>query len=299
MSESKSEKKSSNKGLIVIIVLLVLALGGLGYLYMEKGDELADKSTELERISFDLEEALRDVRSMESSNDSMDSYIAGRESRLMNMLDSVNNAKEVSDRQVQRWSNEAYSLRRQVRDLQATVDSVNKAYEVLSVEQAQTKMELATEIERNEDLSSQNRELATEVEVGSQLKLTSINAGAFKVYSSGEEDETERARRAERVKACFTIGANSIAEKGEREVVMRVLTPELRVLTADMDSAGTNTFMVQGKELFFSARKSVWYENDAQNVCLSVDREDFEKGTYSVEVYIDGVKAQEARFVLD
>lgn len=299
MSETNSEKKKSNKGLIAIIIILLLGLAGLGYMFMQKSGEVVDKDSELEKIKFDLTEALNDVRSMESTNDSMDAYIVGREARLQSIIDSVSNAKEVSDRQVQRWSNEAYSLRRQIRALGAKVDSMEAAYKALDLDKQKVEADLVEEVIKNEDLNSQNQALENEVAIGSQLQLTSIDAGAYKVYSSGEEDETERARRAERVKTCFTIGANAIASKGEREVVMRVMTPDLRVLTGEKDSTGSNTFMVQGNELFFSAKQNVWYENADQKVCLSVDREDFEKGTYNVEIYIDGVKAQEARFVLD
>lgn len=300
MSESTPEKKKSNKGLIAIIIILLLGMAGMGYVLMDKSNTITDMDAERERILFDLEEAKSNIGSLESSNDSMDAYIVTREQRLQSMIDSVRDAKAVSDRTLQRWRNEAYSLRRQINDLEAQVDSINKAYVSLAVENEQNKMDLAQEVVKNEELSTENRELETEVAIGSQLQLTSIYAGAYKVYSSGEEDETSRARRAERVKTCITIGANPIAKKGERQFYMRVLTPGLKVLTAERDSTtGSNTFMVQGNELFYSASKSVWFENEAANVCLTVDREEFEKGTYTVEIYTEGAKVGEGRFVLD
>lgn len=299
MSEPTSQKKKSNKGLIAIIIILLLAIGGLGYMLMEKDKEVKDASAELELIQSNLEQSLADIRGLESNNDSMDAYIVEREARLLSMIDSVAKAKEVTDRQLSRWRNEAVSKRKEVDRLTAVVDSVNKAYGILQIENDSLNVNLDAERHRSEELTNQARELQNEVEVGSQLQLTSINAGAYKVYSSGEEDETERARRAERVKACFTIGANAIAEKGERQVYMRVLTPELKVVVNQSDSVATNKFMVQGNELFFTASKSVWYENTDQNVCLSYDKEDWVKGTYTVEIYIGDAKVQEARFVLD
>lgn len=299
MSDSKTQEKKSNKGLIAIIIILLLGMGGLGYMLMEKDTQVQDMDAQLALIKDNLEDALAEVQSMESTNDSMDTYIVAREARLQSMLDSVSSAKAVSDRQLSRWSNEAVSLRREVKRLEEVVDSINKSNALLRMENDSLQVDLEQERIRSEELTSQARELENEVAVGSQLQLTSINAGAYKVYSSGEEDETERARRAERVKACFTIGANAIAQKGERQVYMRVLTPDLKVLKGSNDSTSTSSFMVQGNEMFYTATKSVWYENAEQNVCLSYDREDWEEGTYTVEIYVGEAKVQEARFVLD
>lgn len=299
MSDSKTQEKKSNKGLIAIIIILLLGMGGLGYMLMEKDTQVQDMDAQLALIKDNLEDALAEVQSMESTNDSMDTYIVAREARLQSMLDSVSSAKAVSDRQLSRWSNEAVSLRREVKRLEEVVDSINKSNALLRMENDSLQVDLEQERIRSEELTSQARELENEVAVGSQLQLTSINAGAYKVYSSGEEDETERARRAERVKACFTIGANAIAQKGERQVYMRVLTPDLKVLKGANDSTSTSSFMVQGNEMFYTATKSVWYENAEQNVCLSYDREDWEEGTYTVEIYVGEAKVQEARFVLD
>ncbi|KAB2813980.1 coiled-coil domain-containing protein [Phaeocystidibacter luteus] len=301
MSEQATEKKKSNKGLVALVIILLLVIAGMGYLLFDKEATIEDQSTELASIEADLKSSLESISMLESSNDSMDAYIVNREAYLEALLDSVQDAKNATDAQLARWKNNTYSLRRQVAELEGKVDSIEKAYEALSIENAETKVNLAQQIEDNDDLRQSNQELSDDVVAGSRLQLTAINAGAYKVSSGGEEDETDRARRAERVKGCITIGANAIAEKGEREVIMRVITPEKKVLTAAQDSTGqgSNQFSVNGNNLFFTAKKTVWYENENTNVCLTFDFEDFAEGTYMVEIYIDGALTQEARFVLD
>lgn len=299
MSDTSSEKKKGNKGLVAIIIILLLVIAGMGWMLFQNNETIDNKDSELAEISADLQASLDNLATMESDNDSMDAYIVNKEAQLTALLDSVQNAKDASDRSLARWKNAAYEYKAQITELQADVDSIKAAYQELSIENEQTKVNLAQEIQNNEELKGTVDDLNNTVAEGAQLQLTSIYAGAYKVYSSGEEDETSRARRAERIKTCITIGANPIAEKGEREVVMRVVSPNQKVIAAPQDSTGTNQFNVNGNNLLFSARQNVWFENEAKNVCLSMDYEDFDEGTYQVEIYIDGQMVQEARFVLD
>lgn len=296
-----SEKKKSNKGLVAIIIILVLALGAMGYLLFDKETAIETKDSRITELEMDLTSSLAEIQSYSSENDSMNNYIVSREAYLQRMLDSVQDVKNATDRQLARWKNETYKLKREISDMSAIVDSVNAAYAKLYIENDTIKSNLAAEIARSEELSVRNTALADEVAVGGVLRLSSINAGAYKVSSSGEEDETDRARRAERIKTCITITENPIAKKGEREVIMRVVTPSSKVLAAPQDStgSGSNMFSVNGNNLYYTAKKMVWYENENTNVCLTYDGEDFAKGTYNVEVYVDGVMTQEARFVLD
>lgn len=299
MSETASEKKKSNKGLLAVIVILLLVIAGMGWMMFQQDTTIDSKDTEITELEADLQRSIDDLATMESENDSLDAFIVNKEAQLMALLDSVQNAKDASDRSLARWKNAAYEYRAEISALQAQVDSVNAAYRRLAIENDSTKVNLAQEIQANSELKVEVKDLNNTVAEGAQLQLTSINAGAYKVSSSGEEHETNRARRAERIKTCITIGANPIAEKGEREVVMRVISPNNKIISGGTDSTGTNMFSVNGYNLVFSARSQVWYENQVKNVCLALDYEDFSEGTYQVEVYIDGQKVQEARFVLD
>lgn len=296
-----SEKKKSNKGLVAIIILLLIGLAGMGYMYMEKDKTVEAKDVEIQAFLQDLEAKRAEISSMESRNDSLDEFIVNREAALLSLIDSVQDAQRMTSEELARYKNSYYRMDAQIKELEASVRAWEARYDSLDVANQQTKMELAGQIEMGQVLEAQNQNLSNEVAAGSVLKLTSIFAGAYKVSSSGEEDETSRTRRAERVKTCITIGANAIASKGNRDVVMRVMTPSGNVLVANRDSTadGSNMFNVNGNSLGFTARKDVWFEGEETNVCLSFDHEEWDEGTYTVEIYIDGKFANEARFILD
>lgn len=294
-----SEQKKSNKGLIAIIIILLLGVLGMGYMLWDKSSTIEAQDTDIAELQADIQDRISEVSRLESKNDSMDVYIVNTQAELEALLDSVKEANEVTANQLARWKNQAYRYRSQIDQLQSTVDSINAAYEALSIENEETKVNLAQEIQRGQELKSENENLSNEVAAGSKLQLTAINASAYKVLSSGEEDETGRARRAERAKACITIGANAIAEKGERMIYMRILNPSGNVIAGGGEGTDEgNMFSVNGNNMYFTASKSVWYENEDTNVCLSYDSEDWDEGIYKVEIYIDGV-VTEARFVLD
>jgi hypothetical protein len=77
-----------------------------------------------------------------------------------------------------------------------------------------------------------------------------------------------------------------IADKGERDVYIRVMTPDNRVVSMK-DSSEQYTFHADGSDMIYSKKKAVWYEGKAINECMYVPREDFSKGTYKVEIYLE------------
>lgn len=296
---SEQNQNGTKKGLIALIVILLAAVATLGYLLSTKNTTVNSLEDEKSQLIFDLEEAKENLASLETSNDSMDIYIESERARLNNLIDSVSSINKASSAQLKSLRNQVYAYRKNIKKLEFQVDSIQKAYDRLSLDHAIVKDSLNVEMGKNEALTSENRDLQNEVAVGARLSISRIEAGAFKVRSSGEESETKRASRADRVKACFTLAQNNISKKGERTVYMRITTPDLKVMVVN-DSTGQKTFDLNGQPLLFSAQKAVWYENESVEVCMAMDKStEFSKGTYTVEIYTEGYIIGTAKFTLD
>lgn len=292
MSETKPNRTKN-----IIIALLVLAVVVIGYLLTRSSGEVDDLAAEKESLITNLEQMRSELKATQTDNDSMSTYIDAEEKRLSLLIDSVKGANDVSEKEMKRWKNSYYRLKKSNDRLAEQVDSMNAAYDALNQEKLVVEDSLQGEVVKNEVLSEENRELNKNVAVGSMLQLSKLEVAAYKVRSGGKEKETTSASGADRIKACYTVAKNLIAESGEREVYMRITTPDLKVLASDEPN---HVFNFNGQPLMFSSKQAVFYENDIIESCINLDKKaDLVKGEYMIELYTEGYKLGEAKLILD
>ena len=139
----------------------------------------------------------------------------------------------------------------------------------------------------NDSLLVQNTQLADAVERGSALNLAMLSVDAVRERSSGKLVSTTRAGRTDKIKVCFTVADNVIAEAGDREFYLEVLDPQGNVM------GGGNTKSVEdGPTITYTKTTNFYYENSALDVCdyISNYAGEFAKGNYMVNVYDDRLK---------
>jgi predicted RNase H-like nuclease (RuvC/YqgF family) len=290
-------ESNQNRTKNIIIALLVLAVVVVGYLLTRTTGEVNDLETQKANIINELEQMRSELLATQSNNDSMNVYIEAESARLAEIIDSISAVSEASSNDLAKMTKRVSGLRAQNKKLIASVDSLNKAYQALEIEKEEVEENLQEEVVKNTQLTDENAVLKKDVAVGSMLQLSKMNAAAYKVRSNGKEKEVSSAGSADRIKACYTITKNMIAEKGERVVYMRVTTPDLRVLAAQGEE--DNSFSFNGQPLLFSAKQVLFYEQDIIESCMNMDREsDFVAGEYSVELYTEGYMLGSAKVIL-
>ena len=292
MSEEKSGRTKN-----IIIALLVLAVIIVGYLLTRSSGEVDNLTQEKDNLITELEQMRSELKATTSDNDSMSTYITKETARLGALIDSISNVSDVNEAELKKMKGRVGYLRSQNKKLMAQNDSINKAYQALEIEKQQVEENLEEEVVKNEELTTENRELNKNVAVGSMLQLSKLEASAYKLRSGGKEKETSSAGSADRIKACYTVAKNLIASNGERVVYMRVTTPDLKVVAAQGEA--DNSFSFNGQKLLYSAKQVLYYDNDIIESCVNLDKEsDFVAGEYSVELYTEGYKLGETKVVL-
>jgi predicted RNase H-like nuclease (RuvC/YqgF family) len=246
-------ESNQNRTKNIIIALLVLAVVVVGYLLTRTTGEVNDLETQKANIINELEQMRSELLATQSNNDSMNVYIEAESARLAEIIDSISAVSEASSNDLAKMTKRVSGLRAQNKKLIASVDSLNKAYQALEIEKEEVEENLQEEVVKNTQLTDENAVLKKDVAVGSMLQLSKMNAAAYKVRSNGKEKEVSSAGSADRIKACYTITKNMIAEKGERVVYMRVTTPDLRVLAAQGEE--DNSFSFNGQPMLFTANQ--------------------------------------------
>jgi len=290
------EEQKKNNSSKLIIGLLLLAVAVLVFMLTSSKGEVTDLATEKERLVFDLEQSKAALEDRESSNDSLDAYIVQEIARLESVIDSVNNINEANAKEIKKLNNRVWGLRQREKKFVSQIDSINAAYEVLRMEKEQVEMVLAEEQIKNQDLNAENMDLERDLAVGAMLQATTVESQGIKVYKSGKEKVTNRARRTTRIATCITIAKNPLTEAGVREVYVRITTSENTVLVAQEE--GKSSFEFNGQPLLYSAKMEVDYQNEIAVVCINFDKEDFDSGDYKIELFTEGYKLGEDTLTL-
>jgi hypothetical protein len=285
MAETKN-----NNGLKVLAGLLgVILLGTIIYtvtLYQEKKKNEAALNQEKELVVADLESLKSEYeKAIIESNKTNEELVAARDN-IAKYIDSVS-AMKADLATLSRYRRQVSVLKKEREQLLKQVDSLRQSNTMIAMQRDSTYAELEKQTVFNDSLIVQNTQLAEAVERGSALNLTQFSVDAVRERNNGTLRSTSRARRTDKLKVCFTVADNLIAEAGDREFYIEVLDPQGNVM------GGTNTQTVEdGPTISYTKNTNFYYENAALDVCdyISNYAGEFQKGNYMVNVYDDALK---------
>ena len=152
--------------------------------------------------------------------------------------------------------------------------------------------ELANQVAINDSLSIENVTQANTITEAKELSIASLNSIGIIERSSGKQIPTDKARRVDKVKLCFAVAANKVADKGDRVYHIQILDPKNNVIGAK------ETIDVNGMSLTYSAETKFFYKNKTIDICEYISEEKFEKGTYFVNIFQEGVNIANTSFDL-
>lgn len=285
MTETKN-----NNGLKVLAGLLgVILLATMIYtvnLYQDKKKNEKILNQEKELVVEDLNNLKSEYeKAIIASNETNEELVEARD-RIAKYIDSVN-AMKADISTLSRYRRQVSVLKQEREQLLRQVDSLKQSNTMISMQRDSTFVELEKQTVFNDSLIVQNTQLADAVERGSALNLTSFVVDAVRERSNGRLASTSRARRTDKLKICFTVADNVIAESGDREFYIEVLDPQGNVM------GGTNSKTIEdGPTINYTKNTDFYYENATLDVCDYVSNYagEFQKGNYMVNVYDDGLR---------
>jgi regulator of replication initiation timing len=284
-----NNKAKSNKGVFIVIGILVATLLVAGYLIYDSNKdkkfiaaELESKSTELTQMQTELDEKIIQLERLGENVDSLKTVRASMETEIQELKNSNQIAwssyKKIKDKV------EGYAQLLKMKDKEiANLKAVNT--ELLS-ENTDLKTEKNQLNDSISELSQTQQKLTEKVEMASRLKAENIQI--FGINSRGKEREGEfRSRQADKLKVSFKIGENEVAPVEGKEILVRVVDPDGNVL---FDVArGSGSFMYKGKEEFYTAQQEILFDNSGQQLTFVYEKgSEFDPGKHKVEIFTDG-----------
>ncbi|MBO6880544.1 MULTISPECIES: chromosome partitioning protein ParA [Winogradskyella] len=293
----ENSQKTSTGLKVGLGILLVLFLGTAFYaskLYTDNKETEKTLITEKEQVMNDLNimAAQYDEAIAESEIKNQD-LIAARE-RITGLMDSLK-VSQTSVNSLWRYKKKFMALQEEMDVLMAENDKLKVENEYLATSLDSTQVQLAERTVFTDSLLVQNTELATVVEDAAALQTVGLIGMGVIERSSGKQIPTERAKRSDKIKVCFTVAKNKLTEAGDKELYVQVIDPKNNVLGAN------EQIQFEDQVLNYSLISRFNYENRNLNICEYINvLEDskFEEGRYKINVFNDKELISSSEFVM-
>ncbi|MDX2173094.1 MAG: hypothetical protein SFY56_08240 [Bacteroidota bacterium] len=296
MTEEK-EKRKKKGGIILWFVIgtLLLTNGFTIWLLLNKKTEIVEQKIITEKIIVERDNVKNellllktDFEGLKTSNVAIQKDIEEKKARIEELI-----------KEAEKHKGDAYiiaKLKKETETLRAimigyvhTIDSLNTLNKTLVAEKKTVLKQLDEEKEKQNTLVKEKEELKTTIAKGSILTCFNVSAKAV-LYKRGgkKEQETTKARKAEKIKVSFSLGENKIAKAGEKTVYIRIMTPDGKEMAKSYDDGYRFTFNKSSG--YFAGKETLNYANtEISGVTYCEGQGELVPGNYIIEIACDGV----------
>ncbi len=293
MPESIPEKPK-RKGVIwltLFIILLGVALAALIYKYYNQKSKMTEMETvltaEKDSLTHQLEHLMYQYDTLKTNNDTLNQQIILEKNRIKYLLRlQASNAQKIV-----LYKKEIHTLRAIMKSYIRQIDSLNTRNKILSEENKQISTKLEITEKSKTQLEKEKEELSGKVKIASVIPAKNIVITPLNKRGR----EKNKIGKIFKLRVCFTLRENPIAEAGNKTVYMRIQRPDSIVLAGpDME-----VINVEGQQLACSAKREVEYLNKDIDMCIYWNNDgSLIPGKYSVFLYLEGHKIGSSSFVL-
>ena len=298
-STTPEKKNRSSTGLLLLVVLLLISNVVMLWMLMQRNKEVeqtqqqvASITSEKDNVTVMLENMLASYDTLKTDNEQLTVEMEAQRERIEGLLTQVKRGNY----DLSKAKKEAETLRKIMKGYVVTIDSLNQANQALTAQNVGLTQELGEVKGQKDALSTEKAALEGKIAKGAILHTTAMNAGALFMRNNGKQVDTDRAKKAEMVKCCFTLGQNSVTDSGDKTLYMRVISPDGSVLPA---TETNNRFQYNGVEGEYSVKREINYQNQPMDACLFwTATGEMASGQYIVEVYESGGSVGTGTFTL-
>lgn len=290
--------QKSNTGLkIGLGILLVLFLGSafVASKYYTEGKEREQELVgQKQEVMNDLNNMAKQYDEAIAASEIKDQDLIDARERIQGLMDSLK-VSQNSVNSLWRYKKKFLALQEEMDELLVENDRLKVENEYLATSLDSTQTQLAERTVFTDSLLVQNTELANVVEDAAALQTVGLVGMGVIERSSGKQIPTERARRSDKIKICFTVAKNTLTEAGDKELYVQVIDPKNNVLGSN------DQVQFEDQVLNYSLISRFNYENRNLNICeyiSQLDDSNFEKGSYKVNVFNDKEMISSSEFTL-
>ena len=305
MSDTVEIKKGNALGYKLVIIVLAAVIAVLLWLLFTSKQLVTEANDQKEEIRMILSGELDSL--MIEHQEIQTEY--GDLTKKMSVKDSIINANAVEIKQLIAKNADYRRIKRKLAYLrsitQSYVDQIDSLFTVnaeLKQEVTTYKTNYSTEKAKATSLQQEKEELTEIINTAASV-IQAYNVEGMTFHLKGKNNKevpTVKARRVDRVKICFKLGANLVAPPGKRTVYIRISRPDKLIIAKGRGDA--YSFEANGAKLQYSLKKEIDYQNQAMDVCTYWDKRTDSpamKGKYDITIWLDGVQIGSSSFTLE
>lgn len=277
---------------VITLVVVSILLGVLLYKMTQERNTAKEDLQYTEAVKTKLEGQLKglivEYDSLKTSNDTLNQQIEIEQDKIRRLL-GINASNVVKIKMYQR---ELQTLRQVMRSYIVQIDSLNTKNRQLAEENKQVHTQISALSSKNEELQQHNMELSSTVKIAQKLSAKDIVAEGLNRNSKPKD----KASKIEKIRVCFTVRENPVAEAGNKMIFLRLVRSSDEVVLASPDAG---SFDFNGKTMAYSAKRELEYEKADIDMCMYWDAtEKLKPDTYFVTLYSEGYEIGNSTFVL-
>jgi len=284
MNQEKINNDSAAKASIFLIfsaVILAIVLAIFIFSYFSQKKKMVEMeivlTQEKDSLANELRKMMYGYDTLKTDNDTLNAQLAKEREKIKRLLEiNASNAQLIK-----KYRSEITTLREIMKSYIVQIDSLNTRNKILIAENLDIKQKMNQVEKTKNELEKVKEELSSKVEIASVIKAKDIVAVAL----NKNRKETTRIDRMDKLRVCFTLRENPIANAGKKTVYLRVIRPDQLVIVISPD----NLFDYGSTKMVFTESRDVDYMNQDIDMCIFVDNTgDFIPGNYTAELYLEG-----------
>jgi hypothetical protein len=263
-----------------------------GTLTTEKEELRIELQGELDSLMIEHEKIKQDYGSLADSLTVKDSLIQANAVEIKRLLDTE-------------W--EYYKIKKKLDNLRvitqgylSQIDSLYTVNRELKEENIAIRKDYEAEQRKSEGLQKDKEELTQKITEAAVLKAYNISANGVRFKSADDEKDTDKARKTDKIKICFTLAENKLISEGSKNIYIRIARPDNMILTKGKEDEFS--FEYQGSILQYSIVETIDYQKQAQEICTYwIHRNSYEpltEGMYVVSIFSENSEIGQTSFVL-
>ena len=189
-------------------------------------------------------------------------------------------------------------------DLQMRIDGLRTENTSLTDERtklsgvlAQLNDEMNSLQQNMQKVSAENKDLTQKINDASIFIASEIKFAAVSVKADEKESETTQQKKANKFITSFTV-QNNILDLQSAEVVIVVTDPSGKSLNTEVWDAGSFETKTDGRKIYTRKVKFEYNKGEAKHLIFSMEPDSFEKGTYKISLYHNGIRIGESSWKL-
>ena len=237
---------------------------------------------------------------IDSSNSSLKGELGQRVTEINKLRDEISiilKRKNLSQADLTEAKTKINDLQSKIENMRRENTSLVEERTKLNGVLAQLNGEMNSLQQNMEKVSAENKDLTQKINDASVFIASEIKFAAVNVKADEKESETTQQKKANKFVTSFTV-QNNILDLESAEVIVVITDPSGKSLNTEVWDAGSFETKTDGRKIYTLRVKFEYNKGEAKRLIFSLEPNSFEKGTYKLSLYHNGIRIGESSWKL-